>query len=112
MDAVNGLPAGSKTLLLYETRSLYCRPDCFPDEILDRWKREWSIHHDEQAILDSWKAQGFSHILFYRLGAQFNRESGDPHNTAEEWQALDRFLAKLPEPVSLEGVYELYRLPE
>lgn len=108
IEAVNDLPAGSHVLLLYEPRSLYCQPTCLPDEILDRWKRSWTQYHDPQAIRAAWRAEGFTHVLFNRLGASFMQETKDPHVTPEEWQALDRFLASLPKPVDFGQTYELY----
>jgi hypothetical protein len=111
MSGVNQLPAGSKTLLLFEPRSLYCAPGCFPDEILDRWKRDHLSLGKPQAILDAWRQEGFDHVLFYKAGADFMRETADPHITESDWRALDEFLAGLPTPVDYGGVYLLYTLP-
>ncbi len=42
MQALNKLPAGSRVVMLWEARSLYCLPVCEPDEIIDRWARATS----------------------------------------------------------------------
>jgi hypothetical protein len=112
MQAVRDLPPSSKTLLLFETRSLYCRPGCFPDEILDRWKRSWLEYHNADAVLQAWKQEGFTKILFYRKGAEFMRETRDEHYDEADWQALDQFLAKLPAPVDFGGIYALYNIQD
>ncbi len=110
-EAIHQLPAGAKTMLLYETRSLYCLPACSPDEILDRWKRSKIQYQTSQAILSAWKREGFSHILFYRSGAKFMAENGDINLPPAEYAEMDRFLSSLPKPVSFGGVYELYTIP-
>ncbi len=110
VEGLRDLPAGSKTLLLLEPRSYYCAPLCSPDETLDRWKRDWLSLKDPDAILTSWRAQGYTHILFYKAGEGFMRSTGDIHHTEPEWQALDAFLSRLPDPVEYGGVYERYEI--
>jgi len=110
MQAVRQLPAGDRTLLLFETRSLYCMPRCAPDEILDRWKRDRAALHDAELIRQSWLDAGFTHVLFYRTGADFLVEANDPHHTQADLDALKAFLNTLPPPVDFGGVYQLYSL--
>jgi len=110
MKAVRELPEGSKALLLFEPRSLYCLPRCYPDEILDRWKREAATGRDPEGILKDWRKQSFTHVLYYKVGADFMRETADPHYNLRDWQALDIFLTHLPKPVDFGGVYWLYDL--
>ncbi len=110
MQAVNDLPGGSRVLLLFEPRSLYCRPKCFPDDNLDRWNSDLSAYQTPQAILQNWKAQGFTHVLFYKMGASFMRDTQDPHYSPSEWAALDAFLNQLPKPVDFGGAYQLYSI--
>jgi hypothetical protein len=71
MQRVNQLPAGSRVLMIWETRSYYCLPICTPDEILDRWRTDIAHLKDPQAVLQSWRAAGFTYILYYRKGADF-----------------------------------------
>ncbi len=110
MADVRQLGPQTRTLLLFEPRSFYCRPNCAPDEILDRWKRSLTTFGSPQAVLAAWKAEGFTHLLVYRAGVEFMRESGDPHVTPAEWAALEAFLADLPEPVNYDNVYWMYDL--
>ncbi len=117
MKAVSELPPGSRALMLWETRSLYCLPKCEPDEVLDRWLRErydgGSVAGEArspQAILEGWRAQGYTHLLVHRLGADFLRAENQPVYQVSDWQALDDLLALLPPGEDFGGAYVLYRL--
>jgi hypothetical protein len=85
-------------------------PRCTPDEILDHWKRDRATLQDAQLIRQSWLDQGFTHVLFYRTGADFLVEANDPHHTKADLDALKTFLNTLPAPVDFGGVYQLYSL--
>ena len=111
MQAVRELPEGSRAVMLYEPRGLYCAPVCAPDEILDRWKRDLNELGDAQAILRSWREQGYTHVLVYSAGVDFLRTANDPHHPLSDLTALDAFLAQLPPPQSFGGSYALYSLP-
>lgn len=111
MQAIKELPAGSKVLMLYEPRSLYCAPTCSPDEILDRWKRDWNTLGDKQSILISWKQDGYTQVLVYSAGVDYLRTAEDPHHPLSDLNALDDFLAQLPAPQSFGDTYALYTLP-
>jgi hypothetical protein len=108
MKALVELPEGDRVLLLLEPRSFYCRPRCEPDETLDRWKRDWLYIKDPTEILQSWRSEGFTHVLFYQLGANFMRETSNPHYSVEEWLALDRFLAGFKQIANFGNAYLLY----
>jgi hypothetical protein len=110
VQAVNGLPEGSKVLLLYENRSYHCRPICFPDEILDRWRRDRIEYDSAAGVLDAWRDEGFTHVLISRAGAAFLRESGDVHSTGDDWRALDDLYHLLGAGVDFGGVYSLHDL--
>lgn len=112
IEALHALPADSQVLLLLEPRSFYCAPRCFPDETMDRWKRDRLALQEPGAILASWRAQGFTHLLFYQAGEDFMRQTGDVHHDEAEWQALDEFLARLPAPVDYGGIYRLYSIQD
>jgi hypothetical protein len=111
MQAVRELPEGSRTVMLYEPRGLYCAPTCSPDEILDRWKRDLNELGDSQAILRSWQDQGYTHVLVYTAGVDFLRTANDPHHPLSDLTGLDVFLAQLPPPQSFGDSYALYSLP-
>ncbi len=109
MQAVKALPEDFHTLLLYETRSYHCLPACQPDEILDRWKRDWQSYGDEQAVLEAWRQEGFTHVLVYHRGIEYVLENWVTNENRETLQGLQDFLTHLPEPVQEFGTtYALY----
>jgi hypothetical protein len=108
MQALVDLPEGDQAMLLLEPRSLYCQPRCEPDETMDRWKRDWLSAAPPAEILQSWRSEGFTHVLFYQAGANFMRETGDSHHSVEEWLALDQFLTGLKQTANFGDAYLLY----
>jgi hypothetical protein len=110
MQAIRDLPQGSRVVMLWEPRSLYCLPKCAPDEIIDRWKRSMLFSGSPGEILQIWRAEGFTHLLFYRLGAEFVR-SEDKRYTESDWEALDSLLNSLSKSGKDFGpAYTLYSL--
>ncbi len=112
MQAIQKLPGGSRVLLLYEARGYYCLPRCEADEILDRWKVTRAEGLDAAAIRQQWINEGYTHVLFYKSGAEFLVENKDPHHPPEDLQSLRNFLTTLPAPVDFGGIYQLYSLVE
>jgi hypothetical protein len=111
MQAVKELPEDTHTLLLYETRSYHCLPVCQPDEILDRWKRDWQTYGDGTAILDAWRKEGITHVLVYHRGIDFVMEYWVNEKNRDTLQGLQDFLTQLPEPVQEFGsAYALYEI--
>lgn len=108
-QALRELPPGSSALMLWEPRSLYCAPQCEPDEVLDRWIHAYRTLQDPQAITRNWQEQGYSHLLYYRLGAEFIRQD-DRRYEPGAWLALDAFLAGLSQVEDFGETYTLYRL--
>ncbi|MEW5869525.1 MAG: glycosyltransferase family 39 protein [Chloroflexota bacterium] len=114
MQALKTLDPEARVLMLWEARSLYCWPHCVPDEALDRWLRELHDHGENiprstGAILDGWRQAGFTHLLYYRAGAEFVRGEAGPYLPAD-WQALDDLLATLPVVQNFGEAYSLYAL--
>jgi hypothetical protein len=109
MQAIQDLPGEVHVLTLYEPRSLYCQPRCQPDEILDRWVTAIRRSGEPSLVLSNWQAEGYTHLLYNRSGAEFIRED-DPRYDPAEWQALDELLSLLAPPVDIGGGYELYTL--
>ncbi|HCC78481.1 MAG: hypothetical protein A2X25_09190 [Chloroflexi bacterium GWB2_49_20] len=109
MQAIQALPAGTRVLMLWETRSLYCLPKCDPDEVIDRWYHDVRTYESADRILASWQKQGFTHLLLNLDGANFFREN-ETWDTNEEWVQLKRLLDKLPPPTNFGESYSLYYL--
>lgn len=109
MQRINQLPPGSRVLMIWETRSYYCQPACTPDEVLDRWRTDIAHLKDPQAVLQSWRAEGFTYILYYRLGADFLQQE-DSNFRDLDWAQLNNMLAQLQQVDDINGSYELYRI--
>jgi len=108
------LPRGSVVLFLWEPRSYYCRGEveCLPDALLDRWLHTTRLYGtDANAIALSWRKQGVTHVLLYRLGYKMIREAGFDPLTEADMAALDDLQAHdLTLIESFSDAYELYAL--
>ncbi|MEA3350803.1 MAG: hypothetical protein U9Q82_09300 [Chloroflexota bacterium] len=109
MQSIRDLPADANVLMLWEPRSLYCQPQCNPDEVIDRWLHDLAIWQTPAAVLNSWQNTDFTHVLYYRTGADLVRQE-DSRYTPADWQALDQLLTSLPEPIEFGDAYALYSL--
>jgi hypothetical protein len=114
MKELRELPADSRVLMLWETRSFYCWPACEPDETIDRWLRERYANGSAsprtlEEILHAWRQSGYTHLLFYRLGADFIRRQSTDYQPAD-WQALDDLLSRLSPVRDFGDAYTLYWL--
>jgi hypothetical protein len=111
MQAVNELPVGSSVLFLWEPRSFYCRVECWPDSLLDRW---WHLRRTiggPTDIAQVWQRQGFTHILLYRAGYQTIVQAGFDPITAQDQVALSDLLVEQAQLVGQVGdAYSLYSL--
>jgi hypothetical protein len=114
MQALNELPAGARVLMLWEARSLYCLPVCVPDEIIDRWSRERQESGgldpaSAEEIIQSWNAADYTHLLYYRLGADFIRAQS-PGSQIDDWNALEALISQLNLVQNFGDTYLLYRI--
>ncbi len=111
METVQGLPANSHVLMLWETRGYYCQPRCDSDEVIDRWPHNSSIYTDSLSMLQTWHDQGYTDLLIYNAGEDFVREN-DPEGETTNWPLLDLIVANLTvEKEIANGAYTLYKLP-
>jgi hypothetical protein len=109
MGGIDDLPDSASVLMLWEPRSLYCLPKCVADEVIDRWKHDRTKGNEADRILEGWRSKGYSHLLYYKLGAEFVRYE-DKRYLPDDWETLDVLLSSLPPPVDFGGAYYLYRL--
>ena len=114
MEAINKLPEDAKVLMLWEPRAFYCLPKCEPDEVLDRWRHDVIRYGDGLAIIQNWKDNGFTHLLFYKHGAEFikedSRSTAETSYSQETWRELDQLLSSLGPSQDFGGAYQLYPL--
>jgi hypothetical protein len=109
MRAVRELPGETRTLFLWEPRGFYAPSSSLPDVWIDRWylaRREIGF---PGAILEEWKKAGFTHLLVYHDGAEFERHR-KPEISLEDWQSFDELLSWLKLEKDFGGSYQLYSL--
>jgi hypothetical protein len=111
MQAIQSLPGTPQVLMLWETRSLECQPNCDPDEIIGRWYHDWSVYQNSNSIISAWKEQGYTYLLLNRSGADFVRKYDVNAPRAEYWQGLQTTIEKLISVEENMSGYELYKLP-
>jgi hypothetical protein len=109
-EKLSALPAGSRVLALWEPRKLYLPDNTTPDYWIDLWRATAHETGDAAAILQKWKAQGYTHLLVYQPGEQFMRET-DRSTSPQDWVVFDQLLGKLPAPEAIGNTYQLYILP-
>lgn len=109
MQAVQDLPSSARVLLLWEPRSLYCLPKCEPDEIIDRWYHDRKAYGMAESILNSWQNEGYTHMLYFKLGAD-NRRAESKRFISEDWEEMDLLLSKLSILENYNNAYILYSL--
>lgn len=100
------LPDDAKVYSLFEPRSYGLPREVQPDTILDQFPHDLYTLKTPEAIVRSWQAHGYTHILLNIRGADFVYED------RTERTALDDTLAMLDlTTVSPEGEYAVYRIP-
>ena len=109
MEAVRNLPEETQTIFLWEPRGLYAPSEAQPDIWIDRWYLDRLRFDGNDEILKKWRTDGFSHILIYKAGADFERENRDDIPNSN-WQDLDALLADLTLQEDIGGIYQLYSM--
>jgi len=109
MEAVRNLPEETQTIFLWEPRGLYAPSEAQPDIWIDRWYLDRLRFDGNDEILKKWRTDGFSHILIYKAGADFERENRDDIPISN-WQDLDALLADLTLQEDIGGIYQLYSM--
>jgi len=110
MEKINELPPSSKVIMLWEARDFYCLPRCDGDEVIDRWYHDARILKNPDVIITEWKSKGYTHLLYYRAGANFVRLENTDDDPDYHWEVLDTLLASLPEINTFGESYSLYLL--
>ncbi len=109
MDSTNALPAGSRVLFLWEPRGFECRQACSEDATIDRWYLAMRSGLTAEEVLARWREEGFTHILLFNTGADFERSNRSEY-TGADWEELDRLRALLPVAERFGDGYTLYSL--
>jgi hypothetical protein len=109
MEEVSALPESSRVLFLWEPRGLYAPPNATPDTWIDRWYLGRLGGASGGDIFRSWREEGYSHLLLYRAGMEFERDTRDQFSE-EDWEALDDELDHLMIVRNFDDIYILYEL--
>jgi hypothetical protein len=101
------LPVNSKIYTLFEPRSYGISRSIQPDPILDNFAHDVFLYGSPQQILNTWRAEGYTHILLNQRNVEAVLES------AEDRLILDQTMTLLkPTATSADGNYELLEIPE
>lgn len=113
MEMLNALPENAHVLMLWETRGFECVPKCDSDEIIDRWYHDWHTYQGSAAVINSWKSQGYTHVMLNRWGAGFIKKNDSSFPGGPDyWTGLEATLHLLKFEKSVaNGAYELYSIP-
>lgn len=109
LELAESTPPDAVILLLFEPRSYGIPRTVQPDELNIRFLHDLWKYHTVEAVIDSWKKQGFTHILLSHSGASFIME-------AETASSLEKeALVKLEETLislrtSSDGSFTLYEI--
>jgi len=109
MSALGELPRDARVLMLWETRSLDCLPNCDPDDTIDRWYETSLTYATANEILSLWQMQGYTHLLLNKIGLEFIQEN-DGRISPSNWDKLETLLSMLSPPNIVAPGYELYKL--
>ena len=109
MEEMQTLPEGSLVVMLWEGRGLYCQPLCDSDEMIDRWLSDLRREGQPGEVLAEWERQGYTHVLYYRLGAEFIEENDSRYHESD-WKALEQILGGLKLVENANGDYQIYEI--
>jgi hypothetical protein len=107
--ALNELPEGSRVFFLWEARGLYAPVNSKSDGLIDNWYLVRKRFGDDDGIMENLKNDGYTHLLIYVDGAEFERNHRKAL-TQQDWIALENLLGELPPPKKFGNSYELYSL--
>ncbi len=106
MRALQDLPEDSRVIFLWEERGLYAPPGTEADQLIDNWYVMRRTIGDADSIRSYWLSKGFTHVLVYQSGAEFEREHKQQFENSD-WSSLDALLSSLAPQQSFGNVYEL-----
>ena len=102
------LPPDAVVTFLWEPRSYYCRLDCRPDSILDAFPHLVDRHGSAEAIAQTWRAEGVTHVLIHRTGLNFLLSQPSESVNTTVLSELETNALRLV--FDVEGAYQVYAL--
>ena len=112
VQGINALPEGSHVLMLWEPREFGCLPKCDGDEIIDRWYHDWRQSQNVDKLIETWRAEGYTHVLLFKAGADFVQNYDAQMFNATDWQGLSDLQTHLNLVQNFGGAYYLYDLQQ
>ena len=112
VQGINALPNGSHVLMLWEPREFECLPKCDGDEIIDRWYHDWRQSQNIDQLIKTWHAEGYTHVLLFKAGADFVQKYDSQMFDATDWQGLSDLQTRLKLVQNFGDVYYLYDLQQ
>lgn len=108
---MKGAPEDAKVYFLFEPRSYGITNDVQPDAINANFSHDLWKYKTPEKMIESWKAQGFTHLLLSRAGADFilQSEALTRPNGKSLLGQLELLLINVGESQSQE--YVLYKIP-
>ena len=113
MQIMDGLPTDASIYSLFEPRSYGLPRQTQPDLVLFNFSHDLYLYKTPSAILEHWKAKGYTHILLYERGldiltnspGQPDHSFGSGYPTWRLWR-VSNSVAQTPDKI-----YSIYRLP-
>jgi hypothetical protein len=111
LSLVNGVPQNAKIYLLFEPRSYGMNVTVQPDAINANFAHDVWLYQTPEKIVESWKLQGYTHVLLSKTGAEFIFKNETMLTSQDELLLgkVGALLIRVDE--SQGGNYILYKIP-
>jgi hypothetical protein len=106
---IGQLASGSRALFLWEPRGYLCDSFCEEDASIDRWFLAMRAGYSAEEVLQQWRRAGYTHVLIYNIGADFEKGWRVEYMTAD-WTALQTLRDQLTVEEYFNSAYTLYRI--
>ena len=112
IELVAQTPEEAQIYSILEPRSYYLPREVQIDAILGNLGHDLYLYGSPEAVVQSWKEAGYTHVLFYRLGADFLAENDPRLFPPEQQDAMDTIIRDYLDLAGTtpNGAYELYRI--
>jgi len=106
------LPANASVYSLFEPRSYGLPRSIQPDAIVSNFAHDLYLYKSPGEIINTWKREGYTHILVYERGRQFILESNTEYLKPGLGDALTETLSRLQlVNQTPDQIYSIYKIP-
>lgn len=108
---MKNVPENAKVYFLFEPRSYGINTHVQPDAINANFSHDLWLYKTPEKIISAWQQQGYTHVLFSKLGADFifQSKNSSPSNEEAALKQVKTLLDRIDETQG--GEYVLYRIP-